>query len=155
MTARGAGMSGRGQRLLRTVSSSFPAGAVIVASPSSAQRQRSWRGSLDVLRSASCGVSKLVASTRNVTLKVRVPATAFACEHRRASRACQVQAYSFHVQGVPWGGFHATPEGCEPDVSNTLLAKRMPSIADVTVRVGHTICICTWILILHHGPQTG
>ncbi len=55
---------------MRTVSSSFPAGAAIVASPSGPQRQRSCRGSLDVLRSASCGVSKLVASTRNVTLKV-------------------------------------------------------------------------------------
>ena len=66
-----AGMSGRGgQRLMRTVSSSFPVGAAVVASPSGAHRQRSCRGSLDVLRSASCGVSKLVASTRNVTLKV-------------------------------------------------------------------------------------
>ncbi len=55
---------------MRTVSSSFPAGAAVVASPSGSQRQRSCRGSLDVLRSASCGVSKLVASTRNVTLKV-------------------------------------------------------------------------------------
>ena len=63
---------GMGSRLLRTVSSSFPAGTAVVASPSAAQRQRAYRGSLDVLRSASSRVSKPVASTRNVALKVSV-----------------------------------------------------------------------------------
>ena len=56
------GASGKGPRLLRTVSSSFPAGAAFVASPSGAHRQRACRTSIDALRSASSGVSKLVAS---------------------------------------------------------------------------------------------
>ena len=68
----GAPAGGMGSRLLRTVSSSFPAGTAVIVSPSAAQRQRTCRGSLDVLRSASSRVSKLVASTRNVALKVSI-----------------------------------------------------------------------------------
>ena len=65
-----AGMPARTQRMVRAVSSSLPAGTAVKTSPSTAQRQRACRGSIDVLRNGSGGVSKLVASARSISLKV-------------------------------------------------------------------------------------
>ena len=64
------GMPARGQRMVRAVSSSLPAGTAVKTSPSTAQRQRPCRGSIDVLHNGSGGVSKLVASARSISLKV-------------------------------------------------------------------------------------
>ena len=65
-----AGMPAWGQQMVRAVSSSLPVKTAVKTSPATPQRQRACRGSIDVLRAGSGGVSKLVASARSISLKV-------------------------------------------------------------------------------------
>ena len=88
-------MPARAQRMVRAVSSSLPAGTAVKTSPATAQRQRACRGSIDVLRNGSGGVSKLVASARSISLKV---AAAYQAMHV-ANSACRHDV----VRCLVWG----------------------------------------------------